>query len=54
MSAAISPDRLADAKAVAEKLSDLPKESLLYIAGYVEGCRYKPKERDGGNQKDSE
>ena len=30
-------DRLADAKAVAEKLSSLPQEALLYIAGYAEG-----------------
>ena len=35
-------NKLSDAKTVAEKLTGLPKEALLYIAGYAEGCRDKP------------
>ena len=34
--------KLADARTVAENLAGLPKEALLYIAGYAEGCRDKP------------
>lgn len=34
--------KLADARIVAENLSGLPKEALLYIAGYAEGCRDRP------------
>ena len=34
--------KLADARIVAEYLSGLPKEALLYIAGYAEGCRDRP------------
>lgn len=37
-------EKLADAKSVAGKLADLPKEALLYIAGYAEGCRDKQAE----------
>lgn len=37
-------NKLADAKSVANKLADLPKEALLYIAGYAEGCRDKQAE----------
>ena len=29
--------KLADARTVAENLAGLPKEALLYIAGYAEG-----------------
>lgn len=37
--------KLADARTVAENLAGLPKEALLYIAGYAEGVRDKPKRR---------
>lgn len=36
-------NKLADAQIVADKLTGLPKEALLYIAGYAEGSRDKPK-----------
>lgn len=35
-------NKLSDAQTVAEKLTGLPKEALLYIAGYAEGCRDRP------------
>ena len=35
-------NKLSDAQTVANKLTGLPKEALLYIAGYAEGCRDKP------------
>lgn len=38
----IDTAKLADAQVVAERLTGLPKEALLYIAGYAEGCRDKP------------
>ena len=38
----INLDRVSDAQTVANKLTGLPKEALLYIAGYAEGCRDKP------------
>ena len=38
----IDTSKLSDAQTVAEKLTGLPKEALLYIAGYAEGCRDKP------------
>lgn len=41
----IDTSKLSDAQTVAEKLTGLPKEALLYIAGYAEGCRDKPKRR---------
>ena len=31
--------RLSDAQAIAAILDELPKEALLYIAGYAEGMR---------------
>ena len=31
--------KISDAQAVADKLAELPKDALLYIAGYVEGVR---------------
>lgn len=37
--------KLADAQNVADSLSELPKEALLYIAGYAEGWRDKPKRK---------
>lgn len=36
--AGIDPAKLADAQDVAGKLQQLPKDVLLYIAGYVDGC----------------
>lgn len=39
MMSTINPAKLADAQSVADKLSGLPKDALLYIAGYVEGRR---------------
>jgi hypothetical protein len=35
-------DRLADAQSIADNLALLPKDALLYIAGYAEGCRDRP------------
>lgn len=37
--------RLEDAQVVADSLSGLPKEALIYIAGYAEGWRDKPKRK---------
>lgn len=37
--------KLADARTVAENLAGLPKEALLYIAGYAEGYRDRPARR---------
>lgn len=48
MHRANDPAKLADAQAVAAKLIGLPKEALLYIAGYVEGCRDRPKDKKTG------
>jgi hypothetical protein len=45
--------KLADARTVAENLAGLPKEALLYIAGYAEGYRDRParkrKKKDSTN-----
>lgn len=46
--------KLADARTVAENLAGLPKEALLYIAGYAEGVRDKPKRRKKAQQKANE
>lgn len=46
--------KLADARTVAENLAGLPKEALLYIAGYAEGVRDKPKRRKKVQQKSNE
>ncbi|SCJ78112.1 Uncharacterised protein [uncultured Clostridium sp.] len=46
--------KLADARTVAENLAGLPKEALLYIAGYAEGVRDKPKRRKKVQQKANE
>lgn len=37
--------KLADAQVVADSLSGLPKEALIYIAGYAEGWRDRPKRK---------
>lgn len=52
------PSKIADAKTVADKLAELPKDALFYIAGYAEGIRYqqrspKPKPTSTKNSKDS-
>lgn len=41
----INLDKVSDAQTVAEKLTKLPKEALLYIAGYAEGCRDRPAQK---------
>lgn len=41
----VNLEKVSEAQAVADKLAELPKEALLYIAGYAEGCRDKPKRR---------
>ena len=35
----INLDRVSDAQIIADRLVGLPKEALLYIAGYAEGYR---------------
>ena len=47
-------DRLADAQSIADNLALLPKDALLYIAGYAEGVRDKPKRRKKVQQKPNE
>lgn len=46
-------DRLADAQSIADNLALLPKDALLYIAGYAEGYRDRParkrKKKDSTN-----
>lgn len=37
--------KISDAQAVADKLAKLPKDALLYIAGYVEGVRDRVSEK---------
>lgn len=37
--------KLADARTIAENLAGLPKEALLYIAGYAEGFRDRPAQK---------
>lgn len=46
MNLAVDAAKLADAQTIADKLADLPKEALLYIAGYAEGCRDRPKSNE--------
>lgn len=41
----VNLDKVSEAQAVADKLAELPKEALLYLAGYVEGVRDKPKRK---------
>lgn len=43
--AMIDLKKLEDAQVVADSLSGLPKEALIYIAGYAEGWRDKPKRK---------
>lgn len=38
----INLDRVSDAQIIADRLVGLPKEALLYIAGYAEGYRDRP------------
>lgn len=38
----VNLENLADAQSIADNLALLPKEALLYIAGYAEGCRDRP------------
>lgn len=48
-------DKLADAKLVAERLAGLPKDARIYIAGYAEGMRDRPRrarKRKEGNHVD--
>ena len=44
----VSLDQVATAQALADKLANLSKEALLYIAGYVEG-RLDDKDTDTGD-----
>lgn len=39
----VNLEKISEAQAVADNLSGLPKEALLYIAGYAEGFRDSPK-----------
>lgn len=41
----VNLDKLSDAQTIADNLSGLPKEALLYIAGYAEGFRDRPKKK---------
>ena len=50
----INLDRVSDAQIIADRLVGLPKEALLYIAGYAEGVRDKPKRRKKVQQKANE
>lgn len=49
----INLDRVSDAQIIADRLVGLPKEALLYIAGYAEGYRDRPtrkrKKKDSTN-----
>ena len=49
----INLDRVSDAQIIADRLVGLPKEALLYIAGYAEGYRDRParkrKKKDSAN-----
>lgn len=38
----VNLENLADAQSIADNLALLPKEALLYIAGYAEGRRDRP------------
>lgn len=48
MYAKLDQSKLVDVRIVANKLADSPKDALLYISGYVEGCR-DVVERQGAN-----
>lgn len=43
MNHGINPEKLADVQRVSDKLTGLPKDALIYIAGYAEGRRDNPK-----------
>ena len=51
----VNLENLADAQSLADNLALLPKEALLYIAGYAEGRRDRParkrKKKDSTNGK---
>lgn len=47
-------NKLSDAQTVANKLTGLPKEALLYIAGYAEGRRDKPNRKRRKKDKPTE
>lgn len=49
MYANLDQSKLADVRTVANKLADLPKDALLYISGYVEGCRDAVERQGGAN-----
>lgn len=38
-------NKISDTQNVADRLAGLPKEALIYIAGYAEGCRDKPRRK---------
>lgn len=41
----VNLEKISEVQTVADKLAELPKEALLYIAGYAEGVRDKPKRK---------
>lgn len=41
----IDINKVSDAQNVADRLAGLPKEALIYIAGYAEGCRDRPRRK---------
>lgn len=41
----VNLEKLADAQSIADNLALLPKEALLYIAGYAEGRRDRPAQK---------
>lgn len=41
----VNLDKISDAQTIADNLAGLPKEALLYIAGYAEGFRDRPKRK---------
>ena len=45
----IDPAKLADVKTVAGKLAELPKDALIYISGYSDGCRDKQRREEANH-----
>lgn len=41
----VNLEKISEVQTVADKLAELPKEALLYIAGYAEGVRDNPKRK---------
>ena len=41
----VNLEKVSEVQTVADKLAGLSKEALLYIAGYAEGVRDKPKRK---------